>query len=61
VFVYVRHGRNAWRFQTGQFLERTGWDRVDRPGSLSEDLLTEYRRAAGLVETARSAPAVSVA
>jgi glycosyltransferase involved in cell wall biosynthesis len=61
VFVYVRHGRNAWRFQAGQFLDRNGWLLVDRPGPLSEDLLTAYRRAAGLAETATSALAVSAA
>ena len=31
LFVYVRHGRNAWRFGCGEFLDRTGWSTVTEP------------------------------
>ena len=48
VFVYVRHGTNAWRECTpGSFLYPTGWQRIDRPFMLSETVLATYRAAAG--------------
>jgi glycosyltransferase involved in cell wall biosynthesis len=31
LFVYVRHGGNAWRLQCGDFLDRTGWSVVAEP------------------------------
>jgi GT2 family glycosyltransferase len=31
LFVYVRHGRNAWRFGCGEFLDRSGWSTVTEP------------------------------
>jgi glycosyltransferase involved in cell wall biosynthesis len=30
-FVYVRHGRNAWRFACGRHLDRSGWARAAEP------------------------------
>jgi len=46
VFVYVRHGRNAWRFEAGAFMDANGWSRVDPPAALAPDLLEAYRSAA---------------
>ncbi len=32
VFIYVRHGRNAWRqFAPGKFLDPKGWQRISAP------------------------------
>jgi O-antigen biosynthesis protein len=45
-FVYVRHGRNAWKFETGRFLDPSGWRPTDAPPAFSEDLLSAYREAA---------------
>jgi glycosyltransferase involved in cell wall biosynthesis len=45
-FVYVRHGKNAWRFDTGTFLGATGWSRSERPAYLAERTLEQYRAAA---------------
>jgi glycosyltransferase involved in cell wall biosynthesis len=46
VFVYVRHGRNAWQFQPGQFLDPTGWESTCPPPGFSADRLSAYREAA---------------
>ena len=47
VFVYVRHGQNAWSFTPGRFLDPTGWTHTDPPPTLPSDVLDSYRRAAG--------------
>jgi O-antigen biosynthesis protein len=44
-FVYVRHGGNAWRFQSGQFLAPGGWQRVSAPPEFSAALLADYLAA----------------
>jgi glycosyltransferase involved in cell wall biosynthesis len=31
LFVYLRHGGNAWRFACGEYLDRDGWRRVGEP------------------------------
>ena len=31
LFVYVRHGANAWRFLAGQFLDSSGWRKTQGP------------------------------
>ncbi len=49
VFVYLRHGRNAWHFETGKFLDPAGWAATSAPGGFSPQLLDSYRTA---VETA---------
>jgi glycosyltransferase involved in cell wall biosynthesis len=46
VFVYVRHGSNAWRFQPGQFLDPDGWAVAEPPSAFSNERLTVYREAA---------------
>jgi hypothetical protein len=30
-FVYVRHGRNTWKFDSGRHLDPRGWKRTDAP------------------------------
>jgi glycosyltransferase involved in cell wall biosynthesis len=45
-FVYLRHSRNTWQFQTGSFLDPTGWKRHSAPPDFSNELLEAYRAAA---------------
>jgi glycosyltransferase involved in cell wall biosynthesis len=45
-FVYVRHGTNAWRFETGRFLDAAGWRPISPPTDFSGDLLAAYCQAA---------------
>jgi glycosyltransferase involved in cell wall biosynthesis len=45
-FVYVRHGANAWRFQSGQFIDRGGWQLVDPPATFSVEALAAYEEIA---------------
>jgi hypothetical protein len=33
-FLYVRHGRNSWRFPEGRFVDEAGWRQVDAPAWL---------------------------
>jgi hypothetical protein len=47
LFIYMRHRHNSWRFQTGQFLDREGWQEVSRPESFCEQRLKLFRQAAG--------------
>jgi hypothetical protein len=47
VFVYVRHGRNAWRECTpGRFLDPSGWQRIASPRMCSTDVIAAYQAAA---------------
>jgi glycosyltransferase involved in cell wall biosynthesis len=46
VFVYVRHGRNAWAFEPGRFIDPAGWMRAVAPSTFGFDLLERYRTAA---------------
>lgn len=46
VFVYLRHNRNAWQFQTGKFIDPAGWSPTTAPCGFSSQLLDSYRRAA---------------
>lgn len=45
VFVYVRHGRNAWRFDAGDFLNPDGWLRIPTPIVFPEGVLSLYKAA----------------
>ena len=45
-FVYVRHGENAWRFQSGQFIDRGGWEIVDPPATFPGEALAAYQEIA---------------
>jgi glycosyltransferase involved in cell wall biosynthesis len=46
LFVYVRHGRNAWQFEVGRFLDPQGWEAIAGPASLPGEILDAYRTAA---------------
>lgn len=46
-FVYVRHQRNAWQFDTGTFLDPSGWSETTAPHGFTPDCLQAYRSAAG--------------
>jgi len=37
LFLYLRHSTNAWAFPCGQFLDPSGWQRIDEPGYLQPD------------------------
>ena len=37
VFVYLRHGTNAWRFACGTYLDPQGWRQEDEPALLAPD------------------------
>ena len=48
LFVYVRHGRNAWRqFLPGQFPTPAGWQQSSAPPEFPADALESYRVAVG--------------
>lgn len=47
VFVYMRHGRNAWAFEPGRFIEPNGWLAAACPPGLSTSTIERYRIAAG--------------
>lgn len=47
VFVYVRHGTNAWReFAPGQFIDPSGWERIPAPPHFPAAALAFYQAAA---------------
>lgn len=46
VFIYVRHGSNAWReYAPGTFLDPGGWRRIARPQTFPDNLLDDYKVA----------------
>jgi len=45
-FVYMRHSRNAWRFDTGSFLDPTGWKQSTAPNGFTSARLDAYAAAA---------------
>jgi glycosyltransferase involved in cell wall biosynthesis len=50
VFVYMRHGRNAWKdCVPGSFLNPSAWQRVERPPIFSAGMLATYRTAIAAV------------
>lgn len=57
LFVYVRHGKNTWQFETGRFLQPAGWSQLPRPEAFSPALLDAYAAAADAhARTARRTP-----
>jgi glycosyltransferase involved in cell wall biosynthesis/GT2 family glycosyltransferase len=46
LFVYVRHGANAWQFDVGRFIDPRGWRPVAPPASLPRATLDGFRAAA---------------
>ena len=45
VFVYVRHGKNAWQFAPGKFIDPKGWRSIDPPAAFSSEAMTAYQMA----------------
>lgn len=46
IFVYVRHGQNAWKaFKPGRFISPRGWVHISAPPTFHPRLLDSYRRA----------------
>jgi glycosyltransferase involved in cell wall biosynthesis len=45
VFVYVRHGENAWQFAPGKFIDPQGWRTIDPPATFSSEALIAYQTA----------------
>ena len=46
VFVYVRHGGNAWReFAPGTFIDPRGWRRIPSPPNFPQSALAYFRSA----------------
>jgi O-antigen biosynthesis protein len=46
VFVYVRHGSNAWvEYAPGAFLDPGGWQRIARPPTFPDNSLDAYKAA----------------
>lgn len=54
LYVYVRHGDNAWAFACGQYLDPAGWQRVDEPSCLAADRAFYALRSAALSSPASS-------
>jgi glycosyltransferase involved in cell wall biosynthesis len=45
IFVYMRHGKNAWQFEAGHFLDPQGWTRALPPPSFPPEALQAYQAA----------------
>lgn len=46
LFIYVRHGRNTWKFDPGRFVNPRGWCRVGAPAWFEPSLQIRYQTAA---------------
>jgi glycosyltransferase involved in cell wall biosynthesis len=46
LFVYVRHGGNAWRFEPGRFLDPSGWRAITPPASFGPTETEAWQTAA---------------
>ena len=46
LFVYVRHGGNAWRFEAGHFLDPNGWEPISSPYGFSATDIAALQQAA---------------
>jgi hypothetical protein len=42
-FVYLRHGANTWKFESGRFLDPSGWRRGNAPDGFTLSMLEAYR------------------
>jgi glycosyltransferase involved in cell wall biosynthesis len=45
VFIYVRHGGNAWRFDVGRFLDPKGWEPSSSPHGFSVSEIAALQQA----------------
>ena len=52
LFVYLRHGANAWRFALGGHVDPSGWRRLDEPACLAPDR-DFYRERSEMARTRR--------
>jgi glycosyltransferase involved in cell wall biosynthesis len=59
LFVYIRHGRNTWRFEAGCLLGPEGWFTVAEPVMLAADLDFYAACRASAEQTAVEPPLVS--
>ncbi len=50
LFVYTRHGTNAWAFETGGFIDRTAWTESAPPPNMTAATINRYLRAAALMQ-----------
>lgn len=48
LFVYLRHGANAWRFACGEHVDARGWSRMSEPPCLEPDRAFYRARRAAL-------------
>lgn len=48
LFVYMRHGGNAWRFKPGCFLDPSGWRAIASPDSFGPGEIEAWQNAATL-------------
>ena len=55
LFVYLRHGTNAWRFACGRHVDARGWRRIPEPPHLAPD--RDFYRARSPNAPAASPPA----
>jgi hypothetical protein len=46
LFVYVRHGGNAWHFEAGHFLDPRGWEPISPPRGFSAADIAALHQAA---------------
>jgi len=46
LFVYLRHNRNAWKFDVGRFIDPREWSITSAPQGFSPEALDLYRSAA---------------
>jgi glycosyltransferase involved in cell wall biosynthesis/predicted O-methyltransferase YrrM len=56
VFVYVRHGKNAWQFAPGKFLDPKGWRSIDPPRLFTAEMMLAYQAALTGVTPASDPP-----
>jgi glycosyltransferase involved in cell wall biosynthesis len=49
-FVYLRHAQNTWKFQSGSFLDPSGWRKTLPPAGFTPDLIASYRAASTGIE-----------
>ncbi len=55
LFVYVRHGSNAWgEFAPGSFLDPSGWQRIAPPHTFAAEQLARFQKAAADVSALSS-------
>jgi glycosyltransferase involved in cell wall biosynthesis len=54
LFVYLRHGSNAWSFACGEHVDARGWSRLDEPACLAADRAFYLAQRAALPPAAES-------